>query len=97
MLFSAGPLAGIYLHRARGGNGIIGGLVAGVATACLFVAVTYVDRAWLHRGASLWINYAGLLVVVTLLEGCAGLLLGVFCWLGDRAIGAKFFRRRCNA
>ncbi len=37
--FSLGPLCGVYLHRHRGGNGIVGGAIGGIA-----VAVVDVDR-----------------------------------------------------
>ena len=38
LLFSLGPLCGVGLHRLRGGNGIVGGAVGGIAAGFVFVA-----------------------------------------------------------
>jgi hypothetical protein len=84
LLFSLGPLCGIYLHRLRGGNGIGGGTIGGIASGFVFDTGAYFERTFCG-GPSVRMNYAGLLAVVTLLDGLAGLFLGVVCCLGDRA------------
>jgi hypothetical protein len=41
-LIVAGPLVGAILDAARGGNGIVGGMLAGAVTFCGFAATLYV-------------------------------------------------------
>jgi hypothetical protein len=41
-LIVAGPLVGAVLDAARGGNGIVGGMLAGAVAFCGFAAIMYV-------------------------------------------------------
>jgi hypothetical protein len=87
-----GPLCGVYVHRHRGGNGIVGGAVGGLATGFVFVVGDYFSRV-LSGGSSAGMNYGGLLLILALLEGLGGAVLGIVCWLGDRAFVAVSARK----
>jgi hypothetical protein len=92
MLFSLGPLCGVYLHKHRGGNGIVGGAIGGIAVAFVFVVGDYFGRV-LSGGSVAGMNYGGLLSVLALLECFGGAFLGVVCRLGDRAFVALSVRK----
>lgn len=92
LLFSLGPLCGVYFHRLVGGNGIVGGAVGGIAAGLVFVVGDYFSRV-LSGGSAAGMNYGGLLLILALLEGLGGAFLGIVCWLGDRAFVALSARK----
>ena len=92
LLFSLGPLCGVYLHRLRGGNGIVGGAVGGIAAGLAFVVGDYFSRV-LSGGSSAEMNYVRLLLILAVLEWLGGAFLGIACRLGDRTFAALSARR----